>query len=254
MSTVKVGLELFLRHGHDAVARSAARPAAAATCSSTSSCTTSPTPSPVPPGRSPSSRPTYLTVHASGGADDGRAPPSRRCPAHAGRRRHRAHVAVRASELAAVGLAGPPRDAVRRLAALAVEARRAGAGLLAARGRRRTSRGRRRTSRSSRPGSGRPAATRGDQARVATPEQALADGADLLVIGRPITGADRRRGAPPPRHRRASLRLTSADQLDICRRRLSFSHCLQGLAVARFAGVLVRCSDARGDLSWHFPR
>jgi orotidine-5'-phosphate decarboxylase len=30
----------------------------------------------------------------------------------------------------------------------------------------------------------------GDQARVATPEQALADGADLLVVGRPITGAD----------------------------------------------------------------
>jgi orotidine-5'-phosphate decarboxylase len=28
----------------------------------------------------------------------------------------------------------------------------------------------------------------GDQKRVATPEQAIADGADLLVIGRPITG------------------------------------------------------------------
>jgi orotidine-5'-phosphate decarboxylase len=28
-----------------------------------------------------------------------------------------------------------------------------------------------------------------DQARVATPQQALADGADLLVIGRPVTGA-----------------------------------------------------------------
>jgi len=28
-----------------------------------------------------------------------------------------------------------------------------------------------------------------DQRRVATPEQAIADGADLLVIGRPITAA-----------------------------------------------------------------
>jgi orotidine-5'-phosphate decarboxylase len=34
-----------------------------------------------------------------------------------------------------------------------------------------------------------------DQARVATPEQALADGADLVVIGRPITGADDPAGA-----------------------------------------------------------
>jgi orotidine-5'-phosphate decarboxylase len=29
----------------------------------------------------------------------------------------------------------------------------------------------------------------GDQQRIATPQQALADGADILVIGRPITGA-----------------------------------------------------------------
>lgn len=34
-----------------------------------------------------------------------------------------------------------------------------------------------------------------DQQRVATPEQALADGADLLVIGRPLTGAQRPREA-----------------------------------------------------------
>lgn len=30
----------------------------------------------------------------------------------------------------------------------------------------------------------------GDQKRMATPEQAMADGADILVIGRPITGAE----------------------------------------------------------------
>jgi orotidine-5'-phosphate decarboxylase len=29
----------------------------------------------------------------------------------------------------------------------------------------------------------------GDQQRIATPQQAIADGADILVIGRPITGA-----------------------------------------------------------------
>jgi orotidine-5'-phosphate decarboxylase len=38
------------------------------------------------------------------------------------------------------------------------------------------------------PACGRPARPAGP-GRVATPQQALADGADLLVIGRPITGA-----------------------------------------------------------------
>ena len=93
-----------------------------------------------------------------------------------------------AADLDEVGLAGPPLDAVRRLAALAVGA---GAGALVCSPREvaavRAEVG---------PGvvlitpGVRPAgAAVGDQARVATPEQALADGADLLVVGRPITGA-----------------------------------------------------------------
>lgn len=92
-------------------------------------------------------------------------------------------------DLAAVGLRGPALDAARRLAVLAV-----GAGaraivcspqevaairaevpddvvLIT-------------------PGVRPAGAALGDQQRVATPQQAIADGADLLVIGRPITGAD----------------------------------------------------------------
>ncbi len=92
------------------------------------------------------------------------------------------------ADLDRIGMAGPASDAVRRLAALSVEA---GARGWCAR--------RRRSPRSAREvGSGitlitpgvRPAgADAHDQARVATPEQALRAGADLLVIGRPITGA-----------------------------------------------------------------
>jgi orotidine-5'-phosphate decarboxylase len=45
-------------------------------------------------------------------------------------------------------------------------------------------------------GAGRPSrAWRGDQRRIATPREALACGADRLVIGRPITGARRPRAA-----------------------------------------------------------
>jgi orotidine-5'-phosphate decarboxylase len=89
--------------------------------------------------------------------------------------------------LAAVGLAGPSRDAVRRLAALAVGA---GAGALVC------SPHEVAAVRAEvgpdvvliTPGV-RPAGSDAqDQARIATPAQALRDGADLLVIGRPITG------------------------------------------------------------------
>jgi orotidine-5'-phosphate decarboxylase len=131
-------------------------------------------------------RPRYLTVHASGGRDMIRA------AAQAAPDITIAAVTVLTSlgdaDLAAIGLAGPSLDATRRLAALAVEAgaravvcspqevravrAEVGEGIQLIT-----------------PGV-RPAGTDAqDQARVATPEQALADGADLLVIGRPITGA-----------------------------------------------------------------
>lgn len=130
--------------------------------------------------------PDYLTVHASGG------PTMIRAAADALPSGRVAAVTVLTSlgpqELAAVGFAGAPLDVVRRLAALAV-----GAGARAlvcspqevAAVRAEVGDATVLITPGVRPlGSG-----RGDQARVATPEQALADGADLLVIGRPITAA-----------------------------------------------------------------
>jgi orotidine-5'-phosphate decarboxylase len=130
--------------------------------------------------------PRYLTVHAVGGPDMVRA------AVEAAPSVTIAAVTVLTSmtpqTLDAVGLAGPPLDAVRRLAALSVEAGaralvcspqevaavRAEVGpdvvLIT-------------------PGVRPAGADLQDQVRVATPQQALADGADLLVIGRPITGA-----------------------------------------------------------------
>jgi orotidine-5'-phosphate decarboxylase len=91
-------------------------------------------------------------------------------------------------DLGMIGLAGPVRDAVRRLAVLAVEAGARGlvcsprevAAVRAEVGPDITL---------ITPGV-RPAGSDAhDQARVATPEDALRAGADLLVIGRPITDA-----------------------------------------------------------------
>ena len=131
-------------------------------------------------------RPRFLTVHATGGADMVRA------AVEAAPEVTIVGVTVLTSmdegALAAVGLAGPPADAVRRLAALAVGAgaralvcspqevaavrAEVGEGIVLIT-----------------PGVRPAGADSQDQARVATPERALADGADLLVIGRPITGA-----------------------------------------------------------------
>jgi orotidine-5'-phosphate decarboxylase len=131
-------------------------------------------------------KPKFLTVHASGGADMVRA------AVEAAPDVTIAAVTVLTSlgddSLQQIGMVGPSRDAVRRLAALAVGA---GAGALvcspqevaAVR---------------AEVGPGVVLITPGvrpvgsdaqDQARIATPEEALRNGADLLVIGRPITGA-----------------------------------------------------------------
>ena len=130
--------------------------------------------------------PTYLTVHASGGSDMIKAAvdalPDTAITAVT------VLTSLDETQLAAIGLQGPALDAARRLAELAV-----GAGaraivcspqevaairavvppdiVLVT------------------PGVRPAGADQGDQARVATPAQARADGADLLVIGRPITAA-----------------------------------------------------------------
>lgn len=131
-------------------------------------------------------RPHLLTVHASGGpamiAAAAEAMPDTLIAAVT------ILTSLSAGDLDRLGIAGPPDDAVTRLARLAVDA---GARALVCSPREvalvRAAVG---------PGvvlvtpGVRPAgADANDQARVATPEQALADGADLLVIGRPITGA-----------------------------------------------------------------
>ncbi len=131
-------------------------------------------------------RPRYLTVHASGGADMVRA------AVEAAPEVTIAAVTVltsiSAQTLEEVGLSGPPIDAVRRLAALAVSA---GVGALVcspqevAAVRAEVGPGVVLITPGVRPAG----AEAGDQARFATPQQALADGADLLVVGRPITGA-----------------------------------------------------------------
>jgi len=131
-------------------------------------------------------RPRYLTVHASGGADMVRAA----VDALPGVRVAAVTVLTSLGEddLSAVGLAGPSADAVRRLAVLAVSA---GATAVVCSPREvaavRAEVGPDVTLIT--PGV-RPAGTDAhDQRRVATPAQALADGADLLVVGRPVTGA-----------------------------------------------------------------
>jgi orotidine-5'-phosphate decarboxylase len=131
-------------------------------------------------------RPDLLTVHAVGGTGAVRAAvaaaPDTKIVA----------VTILTSlgddDLGMIGLAGPVRDAVRRLAVLAVEAGARGlvcsprevAAVRAEVGPDITL---------ITPGVRPTGSDANDQARVATPEDALRAGADLLVIGRPITDA-----------------------------------------------------------------
>ena len=184
VSTVKVGLELYLRYGpgvvasirgasgvqvfldlklHDIPATVAGAARAVARL-----------------------RPDILTVHALGG------PEVIKAAVEAAPGTTIAAVTVltslSADTLARIGVSEPLPDAVRRLAVLAVDA--GARGLVCS--------PREVSALRAEVGPGitlitagvRPAGSAvNDQARTATPEDALRNGADLLVIGRPITGA-----------------------------------------------------------------
>ena len=185
VSTVKIGLEVFLRDGAAAVEQTRAASAGRDVFLDLKLHD-------IPNTVAGAARsvahlaPEYLTVHASGGHDMVAA------AVHALPDTKVVAVTVLTSlgdaELARLGMTGTARDVVRRLAALAVGAgaravvcsplevadvrREVGPDITLIT-----------------PGVRPPGAGAGDQARTATPEQALAHGADLLVIGRPITGA-----------------------------------------------------------------
>jgi len=183
VSTVKVGLELFCRGGPDVV--QAVRGASGVELFLDVKLHDIPATVAGAARAVARLRPRYVTVHAAGGAAMVRA------AVEAAPDVLIAGVTVLtslgAADLESIGLAGPPGDAVRRLAVLAVAAGARAlvcsphevAGLRAEVGPDVVL---------ITPGVRPAGAERQDQARVATPEQALADGADLLVIGRPITG------------------------------------------------------------------
>jgi orotidine-5'-phosphate decarboxylase len=184
VSTLKIGLELYLRYGPEVVA--SVRGASGVQIFLDLKLHDIPATVAAAARAVARLRPALLTVHAAAGSA------AIRAAAEASRGTKVVAVTVLTSlgeaDLRRIGLVGPASDAVRRLATLAVEAgasglvcspqevaavrAEVGADILLIT-----------------PGV-RPAGTdTHDQARVATPEEALRAGADLLVIGRPITGA-----------------------------------------------------------------
>ncbi|MFZ1361622.1 MAG: orotidine-5'-phosphate decarboxylase [Candidatus Nanopelagicales bacterium] len=187
VSILKVGLETYLRDGSEGVA--AIREAAGPEVDLFLDLKLHDIPNTVAGGARSVAHlsPEILTVHALGG------PAMIKAAADALPDTKIAAVTILTSmsedDLASTGIQGPARDAVIKLAVMAVNAGakalvcspqevadvRAAVGpdtLLIT------------------PGVRPVGADVGDQQRIATPEQALADGSDLLVIGRPITSAD----------------------------------------------------------------
>jgi len=184
VSTLKVGLELYLRYGPDVVA--SVRGASGVEVFLDLKLHDIPATVAGAARAVARLRPALLTVHAAAG------PAAIRAAADAAPDARIVAVTVLTSlgeaDLSRIGLAGPVSDAARRLAALAVGAGARGlvcsphevAAVRAEVGD---------EIMLITPGV-RPAGSAAhDQARVATPEEALRAGADLLVIGRPITGA-----------------------------------------------------------------
>jgi orotidine-5'-phosphate decarboxylase len=184
VTVVKVGLEVFLRDGHDAV--HVAREASG--CDIFLDLKLHDIPATVSGAARAVAAlaPKYLTVHASGGPDMIRA------AVEALPNTYVTAVTILTSltqeQLTAMGWNGSAQDIVKRLAAQSVAA---GARAIVCSPQEVAA------VRSEvgpepvliTPGVRPAGSDAADQKRIATPEQALADGANLLVIGRPITGA-----------------------------------------------------------------
>ncbi|MGB6455861.1 MAG: orotidine-5'-phosphate decarboxylase [Streptosporangiaceae bacterium] len=184
VSALKIGLELYLRYGPQVVA--SVRGASGAEIFLDLKLHDIPATVAGAARAVARLRPALLTVHAAAGTAAIRAAaeaiPASRIVAVT------VLTSLGEADLAQMGIAGPVSGAVRRLAALAVEA--GARGLVCS--------PQEVTAVRAEVGDDimlitpgvRPAgADANDQARVATPEEALRSGADLLVIGRPITGA-----------------------------------------------------------------
>ncbi|MGI9005677.1 MAG: orotidine-5'-phosphate decarboxylase [Streptosporangiaceae bacterium] len=184
VSTLKVGLELYLKFGPEAVA-SVRGPRGVDVFLDLKLHDI-----PATVGRAARAvakvRPDLLTVHAAAGtaaiAEAVQALPDTMIVAVT------VLTSLSNADLDDIGLAGPVRDAVLRLATLAVGA--GARGLVcspqeAAAVRAEVGPGITLVTPGVRPAG----QASHDQARVATPQEALSNGSDLLVIGRPITGA-----------------------------------------------------------------